>query len=64
MLDLMVGALYIVAGERLAARMASPTMRRRIDRAIGLAFIAIAGLVLVNIAGDWIDLLPRDLHKG
>lgn len=62
-LDLMVGALYIVAGERLAARMTSPAMRRRIDRAIGLAFIAIAGLVLVDLAGDWINLLPRDLHK-
>lgn len=49
-LDLIVGALYILAGERLAATMTNPVTRRRLDRAIGVAFIAIAGLVLLDLA--------------
>lgn len=51
MLDLLVGTLYILAGARVAARMTSAATRRRVDRAIGLAFIAIAVLVLLDLTG-------------
>lgn len=48
-LDLVVGALYITAGARLAGAMESAGTRRLIDRGIGLAFLAIAALVLVDL---------------
>ena len=48
--DIAVGALYIGAGNRLAAAMARPITRRRLDIAIGLLFLAIAAGVLADIA--------------
>ena len=51
LLDLMVGTLYILAGARVAAKMTSAATRRRVDRAIGVAFIAIAALVLLDLTG-------------
>lgn len=50
-LDLVVGSLYILAGKQLAEAMNDASARRWIDRGIGLAFLAIAAMVLT-------DLLP------
>ena len=48
-LDLLVGALYIAAGQRVALMMQKAANRRWIDRATGIAFLLIAGLVLAEL---------------
>ncbi len=47
--DLLVGALYIGMGRRLARAMERAATRRWIDRGIGLAFIAIAALIAIDL---------------
>ena len=47
-IDLPIGALYIVAGQRLAHLMERAATRRWIDRAIGTLFLLIAALVLAE----------------
>ncbi len=47
-IDLPIGALYIVAGQRLARLMERAATRRWIDRAIGTLFLLIAALVLAE----------------
>ena len=49
-IDVVVGAVYIAAGSRLAAAMARPTTRKRFDLAVGILFIAIAAGILIDIA--------------
>ncbi|GGD50275.1 LysE family transporter [Erythrobacter arachoides] len=51
-IDLAIGALYIGTGQRLARFMERARSRRWIDLAIGAAFLLIAALVLIEIAGD------------
>lgn len=47
-IDIVLGALYIVAGSRLAAAMGRPAMRRWLDRAVGTIFLLIAAVILVG----------------
>lgn len=49
-IDVIVGALYIGAGSRLAAAMQTPATRRKVDIAVGLIFLAIAAGILADIA--------------
>ena len=49
-IDVVVGAVYIAAGSRLAAAMARPATRKRFDLAVGTLFIAIAAGILIDIA--------------
>jgi threonine/homoserine/homoserine lactone efflux protein len=49
-IDIMIGAVYIGAGNRLAASMARPATRQRVDIAIGLLFLAIAAGILADLA--------------
>ena len=48
-IDLPIGALYILAGQRLARLMERAATRRWIDRAIGALFLLIAALILVEL---------------
>lgn len=48
-IDLMVGALYILAGRRLSGAMNNPTARRWVDRGVGAAFLLIAGLIGLDL---------------
>lgn len=48
-IDVAVGALYIVAGQRLTMALARAATRRVVDRAIGTLFIAIALGVLADL---------------
>ena len=48
-IDLPIGALYILAGQRLARAMERAATRRWIDRAIGALFLLIAALILVEL---------------
>lgn len=48
-IDLPIGALYIVAGQRLARVMERAATRRWIDRAIGALFLMISALVLAEL---------------
>ena len=48
-IDLPVGALYIMAGQRLARAMERAATRRWIDRGIGALFLLIAALVLAEL---------------
>lgn len=48
--DVAIGAVYIGAGSRLAAAMARPKTRRRVDTAVGVLFVAIALGILADIA--------------
>ncbi|WP_423142687.1 LysE family translocator [Parablastomonas sp. CN1-191] len=41
-IDVMLAAFYIAAGERIARAMASPAWRKRMDRTVGSIFIALA----------------------
>ena len=50
-IDIALGSLYIFAGSRLAARMAEPATRRRLDLAVGLIFLAIAATILAELFG-------------
>jgi threonine/homoserine/homoserine lactone efflux protein len=47
-IDIALGALYILAGAKLAAAMARPTTRAWLDRTIGALFIAIALAILAD----------------
>lgn len=47
--DLLIGALYIGMGQQLARFMERGATRKWVDRGIGLAFLAIAALVLVEL---------------
>ena len=49
--DLVIGWLYIAAGKRLARFMERAATRVWIDRGIGIVFILIAGLILVDLMG-------------
>ncbi|MGI9377252.1 MAG: LysE family translocator [Tsuneonella suprasediminis] len=51
--DMLIGALYVIAGQRLARVMASPESRRRIDRAAGVIYIMIATGILADILWGW-----------
>lgn len=48
-IDLLLGSAYILAGSRLAAAMARPATRRRLDVAVGMIFIAIAAGILAQL---------------
>ena len=48
-IDLIVGAAYITAGRRLARVIERPSTRQWIDRGMGIAFIAIAALILLDL---------------
>lgn len=48
-IDLVVGALYIFAGRRLARAIERPATRRWIDRGMGIAFLLIAALILLDL---------------
>jgi homoserine/homoserine lactone efflux protein len=48
-IDLPIGALYIVAGQRLARLMERAATRRWIDRGIGALFLVISALVLAEL---------------
>lgn len=48
-IDLAIGAIYIGAGQKLAAAMAEPATRRRLDIAVGTIFLAIAAGILADI---------------
>ncbi|MBX7495947.1 LysE family translocator [Qipengyuania sp. 6B39] len=50
-LDVIVGAAYIFAGRRLASVMERAATRRWIDRGIGILFLAIAVLILMDLLG-------------
>lgn len=49
-IDLAIGAVYILAGNRLAAAMSRPATRRGIERAVGATFLAIAAAVVWSVA--------------
>lgn len=49
-IDVLVGALYIAAGARLAAAMSRPATRKRFDFAVGALFVAIAAGILIDLA--------------
>jgi threonine/homoserine/homoserine lactone efflux protein len=48
-IDVALGALYIVAGSRLSAAVARPHTRKRLDRAVGTIFLLIALGILVEL---------------
>jgi homoserine/homoserine lactone efflux protein len=48
-IDVAVGALYIGAGNRLAAAMARPETRKWLDRAVGIIFILIGLGILIEL---------------
>ena len=48
-IDVLVGSAYILAGSRVAAAMARPVMRRRLELAIGTIFILIATSILAEL---------------
>lgn len=48
-IDLIVGAAYISAGRRLARVIERPSTRQWIDRGMGIAFLAIAALILLDL---------------
>lgn len=48
-IDLPIGALYILAGQRLARAMERAATRRWIDRSIGALFLLIAALILAEL---------------
>ena len=48
-IDVVAGAIYIGAGQRLTAAMSDPLTRRRLNIGIGLLFIAIATGILADI---------------
>jgi threonine/homoserine/homoserine lactone efflux protein len=50
MLDVTVGAIYIAAGQKLAAAMARQSMRIVVNRTIGAIYLAISIGVLVDLA--------------
>lgn len=50
-IDVAVGALYIGAGQGLTRAMAKPVTRTRVNRAIGVTYLAIATGVLIDLAG-------------
>lgn len=52
-LDMLIGVLYVVAGQRLAGAMARPESRRHIDRAVGVIYILIAIGILADILWGW-----------
>jgi homoserine/homoserine lactone efflux protein len=52
-LDVAIGALYILAGAKLAAAMERPSTRKWLDRAIGAIFIAIAVAILADQLLQW-----------
>ncbi len=49
-IDIAIGAIYIGAGQRLAAAMRRPAARRRLDIAVGAIFVAVAVGILADIA--------------
>jgi len=48
-IDIMLGLVYIFAGSQLAAAIARPATRRRLDVAVGVIFILIALGILVEL---------------
>ena len=50
-IDVALGVLYIAVGSRIAAAMERPRTRLWLDRGVGLAFIAIALAILVELFG-------------
>ena len=48
-IDVIAGAIYIGAGQRLTAAMSDHATRRRLDIGIGLLFIAIGAGILMDI---------------
>ena len=48
-IDLVIGSAYILAGSRLAKAMAEPRIRRRLDIAVGVIFIAISVGILIQL---------------
>ena len=49
-IDVVVGAVYIAVGSRLAAAMNRPATRRRFDLGVGVLFLLIAAGILADIA--------------
>ncbi|MEZ5679696.1 MAG: LysE family translocator [Erythrobacter sp.] len=48
-IDLIVGAAYITAGRRLARVIERPSTRQWLDRGMGLAFLVIAALIMLDL---------------
>lgn len=48
-IDVLVGAAYIVAGDRLSRRMHEPAIRRRVDRVVGVTYLGIAMAILLDL---------------
>lgn len=48
-IDLLIGAIYIGAGQKLAAAMTRPATRRGTDTAVGAIFLTIAAGILVDL---------------
>lgn len=51
-IDILLGSAYILTGSRLAAALARPETRRRLDIAVGLIFIAIAAGILIQLSSQ------------
>lgn len=49
-LDVLVGAIYVLAGGGLAAAMRRPAVRLWLERAVGAIFLALAALILAGLA--------------
>ena len=52
-IDIALGALYILAGTRLATAMSDPVKRRRLDLSVGVVFMLIALGILVELVRHW-----------
>lgn len=50
-IDIVIGAVYILTGNRLAAAMTRPRIRRGLNRGIGAIFLALAAGVIASTAG-------------
>lgn len=48
-IDLLLGAVYIIAGSRLAQAMTRPVTRRRLDRGIGVVLMLVSGGILADL---------------
>ena len=49
--DVVIGLAYVAAGGWLAAAMQRPDLRARLDRVVGVIFLAIAAAVIASLIG-------------
>ncbi len=47
--DVLIGTIYVAAGNRLAAAMQRPELRARLEWGIGAVFLTIAAAVIANL---------------